>query len=59
MTNEILEQMIGFVRKEGKSGNRDLIDSKAKHDDIVAALAMAVKEAAKMKDTMCVGVSTS
>lgn len=58
MTNNLLEQMIGFRRKVTISGN-EIIESKSVHDDILMSLAMAIREASKMRGTMCVGVSKS
>ena len=56
MTNKLLDQLLGFRRKVTNAGNETL-ESKATHDDIAMATAMAVKEAAKMKGMSCVGMS--
>jgi hypothetical protein len=45
--SELKDQLTGFRRKglDNNSGNRDTIESKAPHDDIAMALAMAINEA--------------
>lgn len=44
-TNELTEQLLGFVKAQTES-TKDRIDSNAAHDDVAISLAMAVKEAA-------------
>ena len=56
MTNLLLEQLIGFKRKVTLAGT-ETIESKAPHDDVAMSLAMAIREASKMKSISCVGVS--
>jgi len=51
MTNLLFEQLIGFREQENKqTGNKNYI-STAPHDDIVMALAMALKEAIRQRST--------
>jgi len=47
----IFEQLIGFVEGESSKTGATLYLSKAAHDDLVMALAMAVREAVKQRDT--------
>lgn len=58
MTNLLLEQMLGFVRKKSDVTAIEQMQSRATHDDLVMSLAMAVKGAAKMREMSCMGVST-
>jgi len=58
-TDALVEQLIGFVRKKSPNTGSELFLSKASHDDIVMALAMAVKEAANViTNNLCCGVSS-
>ncbi len=59
LTNELTKQLIGFVEVRNQlTGNRNIISTSA-HDDIVMALAMAVKEAVRQKSTSVYGASAS
>jgi hypothetical protein len=58
MTNLLLEQMLGFVRKKSDVTAIEQMQSRATHDDLVMSLAMAVKGASKMREMNCMGVST-
>ncbi len=60
MTNLLVEQLLGFerVKKEGSESDGRIV-SKARHDDVAVSVAMAVKEAARMRTIMSVGVSCS
>jgi len=50
ITDELVTQLIGFKEAKNKLGNIQYL-STAAHDDIVMALALAVKEATKMKSS--------
>jgi hypothetical protein len=50
LTDELVTQLIGFKPTKNKLGNVQYL-STAAHDDIVMALAIAVKEATKMKSS--------
>jgi hypothetical protein len=58
-SEELKEQLTGFRRKglDSKTGNRDTIESRATHDDIVMALAMAINEAVQHQDMDCLPLS--
>lgn len=47
LTDELVAQLAGFVRRESESTTLELIDSTQAHDDIAIALSMAVKEATR------------
>ena len=49
LTNELLEQLMGFVIAESKITKLPTISSTASHDDLVMALAMAVKRASEVR----------
>lgn len=50
LTDELVTQLIGFKESKNKLGNIQYLSTSA-HDDIVMALALAVKEATKLKST--------
>ena len=47
MTEELVNQLVGFVKRESESSNLELIDSTYTHDDIAISLSMAIKEATR------------
>ena len=48
ITNELMEQLMGFVITKSKITKLDTVSSTAPHDDLVMALAMAIKRASEM-----------
>jgi hypothetical protein len=44
-SQELLEEMTGFRRSKSQKTGKDFIESRARHDDIVASLALAISEA--------------
>ena len=59
MTDKLTAQLLGFKRTKSDKTGRELLNSCAAHDDIAISVAMAVQEAAKMKQLSCIGVSRS
>jgi len=59
LTDKLTEQLLGFKRQKSDKTGRELLASRAAHDDIAMSVAMAVQEAAKMKKLSCLGVSRS
>ena len=49
ITNELLEQLMGFVITNSKQTGLKTISSTATHDDLVMAVAMAVKRASEVR----------
>lgn len=47
LTDELVAQLVGFVKRESESSNLELIDSTYTHDDIAISVAMAVKALTK------------
>lgn len=52
-SQELLEQMTGFRREVSQKTKSEFIASHARHDDIVAALALAISEAVEHEDMDC------
>ena len=59
LTNLLLEQLIGFKRKKSEKTGNELFVSTAAHDDVAISLAMAAKEAARLKKINVFGVSSN
>ena len=59
LTDELLDQLIGFKERESSVTKHKLLKSTAVHDDIVMALAMALKEAVRDKEIKCFGISST
>ena len=57
LTNKLLLQLLGFVRRKSDITAIEQFQSKAVHDDIAISLSMAVKEAASMKSCSFIGMS--
>ncbi len=47
LTDELVAQLVGFVKRESESFTLEIIDSTYTHDDIAISLSMAVKEATR------------
>ncbi len=56
-TNLLLEQLIGFKRKKSEKTGSELFASTAAHDDVAISIAMAAKEAGKIKKINLFGIS--
>ena len=59
LTDELVSQLVGFVKRESESSSLEIIDSTYTHDDIAIALSMAVKEATKQITGEFFGVDNS
>jgi hypothetical protein len=59
LTDELTRQLLGFRRQKSDKTGREILASKASHDDIAISIAMAVQEASKMKKLSCIGISRS
>jgi hypothetical protein len=59
LTDELVGQLIGFKESKSKATGSINYLSQASHDDIVMAMAMAVKEATRQKSTMVFSASSS
>ena len=47
LTDELVAQLVGFVKRESESFTSEIIDSTYTHDDIAISLSMAVREATR------------
>ncbi len=47
LTDELVAQLVGFVKRESESTSLEIIDSTYTHDDMAISLSMAVKEATR------------
>jgi len=56
LTDTMVEQAIGFMRKKSESDNQVFL-STAQHDDILITLAMAVKHAVNIRTATSIGMS--